>query len=115
MLRHRNFRRLHRVLALALLAAGLAAGSASAQEGSGARRVRVQVQPGYPDIARQLRLAGTVRVVVVIAPSGVVRSTKVVGGHPVLVQSALDALKKWRFESAGGETVQTVVFNFSPG
>jgi TonB family protein len=115
MLSERNFRRLTSTLALVVLALGLVSLAASAQNAPGARRVRVQVQPGYPDIARQLHLAGTVRVVVVIAPSGVVRSAKVVGGHPVLVQSALDALKKWRFDSAGAETVQTVVFNFSPG
>jgi outer membrane biosynthesis protein TonB len=43
-----------------------------------------------------------------------VKSTKVVGGHPLLVNAAVDAVKKWRFEPAADETTGVVEFKFDP-
>jgi len=79
------------------------------------RKVKSKVQPEYPDIARKMGLTGTVRLQIVVAPSGVVKDTKVIGGHPILVNAAVDAVKKWRFESASEETTKTVEFKFEPG
>ncbi len=78
------------------------------------RKVKSKVAPMYPDIARRMNITGTVKVVVVVAPNGNIKSTKVVGGHPLLVTAAVDALKKWKFESASDETTGTVEFKFSP-
>jgi TonB family protein len=50
----------------------------------------------------------------VVSPNGTVKEAKVVGGHPVLVNAALDAVKKWRFESSAGETSGIVDFKFEP-
>jgi hypothetical protein len=36
------------------------------------------------------------------------------GGHPILVNAAMDALKKWKFEPASEETTGTVEFKFRP-
>jgi hypothetical protein len=33
-------------------------------------------------------------------PNGTVKETKVIGGYPILVNAAVDAVKKWRFEAA---------------
>jgi TonB family protein len=60
-----------------------------------------------------MNLSGTVKVEVVIGPNGVVKSTKVIGGHPVLVETVLDAVKKWRYEPAAEETTTTVEFHFN--
>jgi TonB family protein len=79
------------------------------------RKVKSKVQPSYPEIARKIGLTGTVRVQVVVAPNGEVKETKVIGGHPILVTAAVDAVKKWRFESASGESTGTVEFRFDPG
>lgn len=76
------------------------------------RRAKIKVQPIYPDLARKMNLAGTVKVAVVVAPNGTVKEAKVVGGHPVLAGAALDAVKKWKFEPASVETSGVVDFKF---
>jgi len=38
----------------------------------------------------------------------------VLGGNPVLVESTLEALKKWRYAPSGSETTTTLEFNFHP-
>jgi TonB family protein len=48
-----------------------------------------------------------------IAPDGRVTSTHVVGGSPLLVNAALNALKKWRFEPGPKATTEVVEFSFN--
>jgi TonB family protein len=79
------------------------------------RKVKSKVNPEYPEIARKMGLTGTVKLQLLVAPSGIVKDTKVIGGHPILVNAAVDAVKKWRFESAAEETTKTVEFKFEPG
>jgi periplasmic protein TonB len=57
-----------------------------------------RVQPIYPPLARQTRISGTVKLHAIIAKNGAVESLTVVSGHPLLVQSALDAVKQWRYQ-----------------
>ncbi|HTU33141.1 MAG TPA: energy transducer TonB [Candidatus Acidoferrum sp.] len=76
------------------------------------RKVKTKVMPEYPEIARQLHLEGKVKVQVTISPDGRVTDTKVIGGHPVLAQAAVEALKKWRFEPAPKETTEIIESNF---
>lgn len=78
------------------------------------RKVKNKVEPQYPEIARKLGLTGSVKLEVVIAPNGTVKETKVIGGHPILVTAAQDAVKKWRFETAAAESMQAVEFKFEP-
>ena len=96
-------------LAVALGLSGLA------QEGGFDRKVKNKVPPTYPEIARKLGLSGTVKLEVVVASNGNVKDTKVIGGHPILVSAAVDAVKKWKFETASGESTGTVEFRFDPG
>jgi outer membrane biosynthesis protein TonB len=51
---------------------------------------------------------------VLIRPDGTVKSSRVLGGNPVLLQSAADAVRKWRFESATEETAEIVMVTFEP-
>lgn len=62
------------------------------------RKVRVRVEPTYPDLARRMNLQGAVKLMVIVLPNGNVKDTKVMGGNPILVNAAMDALKKWKFE-----------------
>ena len=87
--------------------------SVHAQESD--RKVKSKVNPEYPEIARKMGLTGTVKLQLLVAPSGIVKDTKVIGGHPILVNAAVEAVKKWRYESAAGETTKTVEFKFDPG
>lgn len=78
------------------------------------RKVKTKVAPSYPELARRMSISGVVKVQVVVAPNGTVKNTKVVGGHPLLVNAAVDAVKKWRFENASEETTGVVEFKFDP-
>jgi TonB family protein len=111
----------HRVAA-AVFGLTIALGFASVQlEGQQApqneeiqRRAKSKVEPIYPEIARKMKLAGTVKIQVVVLPNGVVKEARVLGGHPVLAIAALDAAKKWRFEPAAAETSGLIDFKFEP-
>jgi TonB family protein len=78
------------------------------------RKPKTKVSPVYPEVARRMNIAGTVRLAVVVAPSGAVKSSKAVGGHPVLVNAAVEAIKQWKFEPALTETSGIVEFKFEP-
>ena len=53
-----------------------------------------------------------VKIEVVISPDGRVKTTRVVGGHPLLVQACQDAVREWKFAPAPEETTQIVEFEF---
>ncbi|HXN23294.1 MAG TPA: energy transducer TonB [Candidatus Dormibacteraeota bacterium] len=78
----------------------------------GARKVKSRVAPVYPDLAKRMAVTGKVKIEVVIAPDGTVKRTRVVGGHPLLVNPAVDAVKEWKFNTGAEETTQIVVFEF---
>lgn len=54
--------------------------------------------PYYPVIARQTKIQGTVVIDAVLDESGHVVEARVVSGHPLLIQAALDTVKEWRYE-----------------
>lgn len=78
------------------------------------RRAKSKVQPSYPELARKMNITGTVKVEVVVSPNGSVKEARVIGGHPVLANVALDAAKKWRFEPASVESSGVIDFKFEP-
>jgi TonB family protein len=92
----------------------LAPTHASAQESSeGVRKIVTRIVPQYPSLARSMNIRGVVRVDVLVAPNGTVKSLEIKGGHPVLVQSATDALRQWKWEPAAHETHETVELKFN--
>ena len=78
----------------------------------GKRKVKTKVLPAIPELARRMNITGKVKIEVVIAADGRVKSSRAMGGHPVLVQSCQDAVKEWKFEPAPEETTQMVEFDF---
>lgn len=102
------------ILTLAVTLGPIHGGAQQAQNDEIVRRAKSKVQPGYPELARKMNIAGTVKIEVVVAPNGSVKDARVVGGHPVLAGAALDAAKKWRFEPAGGESSVVLEFKFEP-
>lgn len=102
------------VIAMATVVVGVAGLRAQDGQGELVRRAKSKVQPVYPELARKMNITGSVKVEVVVAPNGTVREAKVVGGHPVLANAALDAVKKWRFEPAPTESSGVVDFKFEP-
>jgi TonB family protein len=104
----------NRLLAAAASASLLASMSTGLAAQEGARKVKTSVTPVYPELAKRINLSGTVNIEVTITPSGTVKAAKVIGGSPVLVQSALEAVKRWKYEPGPVETTQVVTFNFHP-
>ena len=78
----------------------------------GKRKVKTRVSPLYPELAKRMSVTGKVKIEVVITPDGHVKSTRVVGGHPLLVQTCQDAVKEWKFTPSNEETTQIVEFDF---
>jgi TonB family protein len=65
-------------------------------------------EPEYPAIADKMALHGTVKLKIWISPDGSVRRLEYVGGHPLLAESALKAVKAWKYETNSKETTAMV-------
>ncbi len=76
------------------------------------RKVLSHTSPVYPDLAKKMHIRGTVKVEAVVRPNGTVKSTRVLGGNPVLINAAQDAVTKWKFEAGQSETTQIVQLAF---
>lgn len=61
-------------------------------------KVIVPVLPKYPPLARETHVQGQVQIDAVLDEQGNVIEMKIVSGHPLLYQAALDALKQWKYE-----------------
>ncbi len=77
-----------------------------------------KVQPIYPPLARQARIQGTVILHAQIGKDGSIQNLQLISGHPMLVQSALDAVRQWRYKPylLNGEPVEVdteVAVNFT--
>jgi len=91
---------------------GGVAGAGAAQlpaPADGAMRIRVggnvqaanlikKVTPAYPPLAKQARISGTVQFTALIGADGSIQSLQLVSGHPLLVESAQEAVKQWMYK-----------------
>ncbi|HKV64328.1 MAG TPA: energy transducer TonB [Candidatus Acidoferrum sp.] len=78
------------------------------------RKVLSNPEPPYPEVARRLRLSGVVKVQVTIAPDGKIKETKILGGHPIFVNSVEQTLKEWKYAASSTETTTQLEFTFRP-
>jgi len=86
-----------------------------AQEGETTpRKIVNKVLPQYPVVANSPRLAGAVRLEVLVSTSGKVKSVEIRGGHPLLAQAAAAAISQWKWEPANHESRETVEVKFVP-
>lgn len=101
-------------LAVALvLSTGLMTGQSPPTQLS-TRKVTARVAPAYPQLAMKMHIQGVVKVEAVVRPNGSVKSTRILGGNPVLVEAASDAVSKWKFEPGASETTEVVQLTFVP-
>jgi TonB family protein len=103
------------VLGFALLGLVSLQSSAFSQEtnqGEIKRKPKAKVDPRYPALARQLKLSGKVKIEVIVSPDGHVKDTRIIGGSPILVNAAMDAIRMWRYEPGPRETVEVVEIDF---
>jgi TonB family protein len=88
---------------------------AATQESSqGTRKVATKTPPPYPAVARRMGIQGSVRMEVLVAPNGSVKSIELRGGHPMLAEAAESAVRQWKWEPAPHETQQSVEIKFAP-
>jgi TonB family protein len=78
------------------------------------RKMILRIAPDYPQTLKRLYIGGIVRVEILIAPNGLVEKTTLLGGNPVLGQSAMKAVKQWRFAPARSAETITVTLEFDP-
>jgi len=90
-------------------------GTAQAQSSSTeTRKVVRKTIPSYPEVAKRMNLAGIVKVLVTVAPDGTVKTVQPMGGSPLLIQAAQDAVYKWKFTAASAETKELIELHFDP-
>jgi protein TonB len=67
-----------------------------------------QPKPMYPPLAKQARISGVVHLAAVISKDGTIQDLKVISGHPLLIPSALEAVKQWVYQPTllNGEPVE---------
>jgi periplasmic protein TonB len=77
------------------------------------RRSR-ESHPKYPEELKKQQLGGRVRLSVVIAPDGSVKSVKPISGNQALVDAGIEAVKQWKFEPAKDTDTMDIRFDFFP-
>ena len=85
-----------------------------------APRLIRKVEPQYPPLAKQTRTQGSVVIDCVVDKQGNVTQVKLVSGHPLLVEAALQAVRQWKYQPTllNGEPVaveMTVTVTFTLG
>jgi TonB family protein len=63
-------------------------------------RLLRRVESDYQPMARIAHIQGTVRVQAIIQEDGTVGQIKLISGHPILSQAAIDAFKQWKYSPA---------------
>jgi TonB family protein len=95
----------HILLCAALLVSGVVGAE---QE----RKIVRREEPAYPSIAAKMNLHGMVKLKIWISPDGTVRRLEYIGGHPILAESALKAVKAWKFAVDSKESTAVVELKF---
>ena len=89
------------------------AAPAHSQE-NGARKVVKKAPVQYPSILKSKGIGGIVRLKVFVKPDGAVRDTEVIGGNPILAESAQKSVMQWKFSPGSSETIMEVSVVFDP-
>ena len=111
---NRRFLLIFSLLAMAILRGSVPLAAQAHDHNPADRKIITRVEPDYPDALKRLYIGGVVRVEVLVASNGVVKSTKLLGGSPILGQSTMKAIKQWRYAPAASDDVLTVKLEFDP-
>jgi TonB family protein len=78
----------------------------------GGRKLIQRVEPTYPETLRRLGIGGIVRLHVTISAKGNVENVELLGGNPILGESAIAAVKQWVYSAGRSQTVVEVSIPF---
>jgi len=108
-----NNRNLRGILAgVVLLTVG--AGLGKAQEIVSNRKVVKSVAAQYPSVLKRRGIGGTVKLRVLVNANGTVKDVQVLGGNPILSDSASKAVKQWVFAPSEKEEAVEISVGFDP-
>jgi TonB family protein len=79
---------------------------------SAERKLITRIEPDYPETLKRLNIGGTVRLRVSISAKGNVEDVELLGGNPVLGESAAAAVKKWVYTASSSRTITEVSVSF---
>jgi TonB family protein len=68
----------------------------------------------YPQALKDKGIQGDVRLKVFIKQDGSVKNTELLGGNPILAESAQKSVGQWKFSPGSSETTEEVVVHFDP-
>ncbi len=86
---------------------------AVAHAGDSAQRTLItRVPPQYPETLSRLNIGGIVRLRVTISAKGNVEDVRLLGGNPILGESAIFAVKQWIYAPSHSRTVAEVSITF---
>jgi TonB family protein len=94
-----------------LLLAGATFGLA---QDNGARKILKKAPMAYPYILKSKGIGGVVKLKVFIKPDGTVRDTEVIGGNPILAESAQKSVMQWKFSPGSSEAALELSVTFDP-
>src|ERR1700730_15305213 len=78
--------------------------SCAQQDQSESRRKMIsKVVPVYPSLAQKMGISADVKIAAVVAPTGTLKSAGILGGHPVLAQAGVDAVRRCKWETGPHE------------
>lgn len=87
---------------------------APGQAQDNARKLLKKAPVPYPLILKSKGIGGTVRLKVFVKPDGTVRDTEVIGGNPILAESAQKSVMQWKFSPSSSETAMEISVVFDP-
>jgi TonB family protein len=78
----------------------------------GNRKLAVEIRPVYPQLARKVKISGMVRLRVTVSTGGNPLRMDELGGSPLLLKAAMDAIAKAKWEPMAFETKEIVDVDF---
>ncbi len=91
-----------------LLAAANPERGSSSSPAAESRRLKLSTPAEYPEIAKRMNIKGVVQLEVLVARDGTVKEVTVIGGHPLLTEAVVKAVKGWQYEPAAKESHELV-------
>src|ERR1700730_7757525 len=85
-----------------------------AQVDKSQREVVRTSEPDYPTIVKNAHIGGSVRLNVTVLPNGDVAKVDILGGNPIFVASAINAVRKWKYVPAASQTKEEVQIKLTP-
>jgi TonB family protein len=103
------------LLLVALFFIQTCAGAVRVTEAEAKRSAIERPAPTISSLARQMKISGRIELEVTIGTGGAVESVKPLAGNPLLVESGVSAVRKWRFtpfSANGSPTTAVAVLTF---